>query len=568
MGQLKTSVIIDLAGNLERRAKRYGKSMNKFRANAVRNMSMVKKSAHGAGGTMGMMLMKYKMLIAMGATVGSAKFVVDLDERLTQLAINADLAQGAIKLLKKDIYDTATKGGIRTDTSEMIGAIEEIVKRTGDLKLARTNLEGIGMAISATGASGKDIGSMVANLFEKFNIRDANVILKTIDTMSLQGKEGAFELADFATQMNEVAAAYAATGRKGPAAAKEMGAILQMIMRTSGSAAEASTNFQRMLSTITSEKVKELQKRGIQLFDAKELAKGIKVMRPIPDIIKDIIRTTGGDEEKLAQVFDIRAMRGLRAFALEFKATGAFKDFDKFLAMQGDGATLMADSARKANIAAGAIRNLSTAWKRFSDNVLSGPLQSLADMLNALGNETVGKILKYGIGGAVGGYAAYKVYRGGRRLFGKGVGAGHSHGGGLGMPIPLPVYVVNKRMSLIGDALGGKPTGGTGQAGKTSKVSKLAKLGKFAKYAGPVGLAGAAGYGAGSLINKTILEGSAFQRGLGRAIVSAMSQFGFKEAKLIIEMDDKAREMAKVRLSKATGMDVDVDSGLRVGGRL
>lgn len=567
MTELRTSISINLAGNLERASARYTQAMRQFSSRGSRYLRGLSSAAAATGRALDHVGNRYTAFLTGAAAVGTVRQLVSLEARLTQLGINADVSAEGINNLKKEIFETAQLADARVNPDGLIDAIEEIVKRTGRLDLAKDNLTNIARVMRATGAEGVDVGATVANLFEKFDVSEANAVLRTIDSLSLQGKAGAFELKDFATQMNEVAAAYAATGRKGPLAVREMGAMLQMIMRTSGSAAEASTNFQRFMSTITSEKIGDLRDKGIEVFDAEKLKKGVKEFRPIPDIIKDIIKASGGDEEKLAQVFDIRAMKAIRAFALEFKSGRGFESFDKFLAMQGGGSQLLADSARNAATASAALTNLYTAWKKFADESLTGPIQSLADALNALGSENTGKILKVlgyagvALGGAV---LARKTYNVGKGLFGGGAAGGI--GGALGgLPIPLPVLVTNP--------------GATGLAGAAGRGGFLKSFG--ARALGVAG-AGYAGYEAGSYISRNFIEGTAASDVIGRITAGFLAALGSSEARDALASERNARELngtIKLEVTTADGVsvrsrgvrmdndvDVEVESGIRMGG--
>ncbi len=320
---------------------------------------------------------------AAGAGVGT-RYLGNLEERIVRLGIQANRTDGEIIRLKDDIFALAQNPDIRVNPDELIAAVEQIVEKTGDLDLARDNIQTIALAMQAAGAAGQDAGAMVADMMEKFGLRDPKEFLDTLDLLVRQGKEGSFTLRNLAALGNRVTAAYANTGRTGAVAAREMGAILQMVRRTTGSAEEAATAFERMLSTITIDKIDELQKRGIQLFDPEKLKEGVKEFRSIPDVIKEIIRATGGDAQKLGQVFDIRSMRALSAFAIEFRRTGGFESFDRFLAMHGDGAELMRDSARAAGTFNAGLQNLGTTIKRLTDDRLTSWLQRLNAVLNAV----------------------------------------------------------------------------------------------------------------------------------------------------------------------------------------
>ncbi len=90
-----------------------------------------------------------------------------------------------------------------------------------------------------------------------------------------------------------------------------------------------------------------------------------------------------------------------------------------------------------------------------------------------------------------------------------------------------------------------------------------------------VGVAGAAGYGAGTLIHRSLIKGTDLEMDIGRAIAKALALFGNENARaslaseeraqasLKIELDDKR---AKISQIQSRGMDVDV-SGSSMGSR-
>lgn len=368
--------------------------------------------------------------------------------------------------------------------------------------------------------------------------------------------------------MNEVAAAYAATGRAGPKAATEMGALLQMISRTSGGASETSTNFERMMATITSEKVKELQDFGIKIFDADALARGRKEFRAIPDIVKDIIRKTKGDEEKLGQVFDIRGLRAMRAFAAEFKSGNEFVSLDKFLSMKGDTPQLLGDAATNANTAAAAMTNLYTAWKRFADSGLTGPIQSLADVLNSLGSETTGKVIKglaIGAGALGAAVVARKTYTAGKSIIGTLTGKGGAAAAGAlggGLPVPLPVYIVNAPPGGLGG------TGGA-SGGISPKGGKLAALGTRVGQVAGLSAAYGAGYMYGSYLNDQINSFVSKMAGrdatLGTLIYDALHRDPMK-SEVTIKIDSNGTPRVAGMSTSSRAMEINVDAGLRGAG--
>ncbi|HJW80824.1 MAG TPA: hypothetical protein VJ396_01160 [Acidiferrobacterales bacterium] len=567
MSELRTSVSINLAGNLERAAARYTRSMQQFASRGSRYLRGLSNAAATTGRMLDRVGNRYTALLTGAGAIGTAKMVVDLEMRFTRLAIQANEGADAINALKKNIYDAAQAPDIRVDPSEITSAIEAIIEKTGDLKFARDNIRNIGLAIQATGAQGGAIGDIMAE-FQKMGMTDPKKVLETIDTLNLQGKEGAFTLANLAALGPRVVTAYTAMGRSGPQAMREMGAALQVIRMGTGEARQAATAFEAVMRTLAdAEKIKQLKElAGIDVFDPERLKKGERVLRPINELMAEIVKKSGGDMVKLSQVFDAEAMRAFNQAAGEFQRTGKLDTLEKFMQVQGDGKATMDDSARAAKTASAALTNLYTAWKKFADESLTGPIQSLANVLNALGSETTGKIIKgLAIGGAVlgGAVIARKTYNGVRGLFGGGGVAGGALGG---LPLPLPVFVTN-------------PGAAGGLAGAAGRGGFLKSFG--ARALGAAG-AGYAGYEIGGAISRNFIEGTAASDVIGRITAGFLSAFGNSGARAALESERRARELSgtiKLEVTTADGVsvrsrgaqmdndvDVEVESGLSMGG--
>lgn len=505
MNKFELGVIFSAGGPFPRQVQSFGRGISKFSRDGQRSLALLNRGAASAGRGLDRLGNRYTALLSGAAVAGTGRMLVDLQTRFERLGIQANISTGEVGKLKDEIYAASQQPNIRIDPSEMTAAVEKIVEKTGDLDLARNNLENIGLALSATGAAGQDIGAMVADMAEKFGLKQPEQFRQTLDAIVAQGKQGAFTLQNLATQGERVTAAYGSIGREGPGAVREMGAMLQMIKRGVGGPEQAATAFEALLRTLQdAEGVKKLTGAGITIMDPEDP----KRMRSVIEIVKDIVRATGGDKLKLSQVFDSEAMRAFNGAIIEYQKTGGFASFDKFLNVVGDGNELLNDSARIAGKAQGALNSLATAGKRFADENLTGPIQGMADALNDLDAGELKSIMNTLAGAAaVGGglillskgirtAAAVKTLFGGRKSAGQAM-AGADAGGLSG---PMPVMVMNW------------PAGGMmGAAGMAA--------GKRGGYRG-----GKAAFGRGGAMAAAGTDGRALFRG-GRA-ASMLSRSG------------------------------------------
>lgn len=604
MSEMKASVALNLTGNFEQRAKQYGRAVGQFSRTSEQSLGRVRRSAQMVGRGLDRMGNRYTALITGAAGIGTLRALTQMEERFTRLGIQANKSEEEMEGLRRKIFETARAPDIRVDPSQITSAIESIVEKTGDLKFAQENIRNIGLTISATGAAGQNIGEIMAE-FQKMDIRDSGEILRVLDTLNQQGKQGAFTLQNLASLGPRVVTAYTAMGREGAGAIQEMGAALQVIRMGTGSSEQAATAFEALLRTLqNADKVKSLQKGGIQVFDPKELEKGRQVLRPINELMVEIIQAVDGQTTRLSSVFDAEAMRAFNAAAGEFMRTGSVNSLQKFMDVQGDGSATMTDSARAADTMAGAMRNLTSAWTNFADDNLTGAVQSAADALNSLDQATVDRWLKIGgialggLGVAVGGRFLGKLgadyLSAGRKVLGRGRGGvGGALGGVVSGAAPIPVYVVNLP-GMGGQAGAGRraPRGGGAAARSRRIFNPMRNLGRApvrsigALGAGAlgtaglaVGAAGAAGYGVGTLINKTLIDGTETGRkigdSIGEAVARTLAFFGNDEAQRAVEFNDrrdagtlKIEVNQEGRVTAVTpargdgGPDMDVDLGM------
>ena len=274
----------------------------------------------------------------------------------------------------------------------------------------------------------------------------------------------------------------------------------------------AATAFEALIRTLSdASKVKMLRSGGIKIFDQEALKEGREILRPINELMFDIIKRTDGRKILLSEVLDAEAMRSFNSSITEFQRTGGLDSLDKFMSVQADGTQTMEDAARAAADAAGAMQNLYTAWQQFADSNLSQYIQSLADGINSVDKETLDLLIKAAAGLAVASGTAILERTGDKA--GKGIydfmkgGAKNGVGGAIGeMAGVQPVFVVN----MPGGGLGG--IGGGVKGARTPSRWQLLKSAPNMKSIGgmgagavgtaglSVGAAGLAGYGAGSMI--------------------------------------------------------------------
>lgn len=595
MSDLRTSLIIDLNGNLQQRARRWGRSIDKFSREGSASLGRFERGANRLNNGLGMLGNRWAGLLTGAAAVATVRQVGNFNDRLIRLGIQANLADDKLDGLKNKIFDTANAANVRVAPDQLLNAIDAIVEKTGDLKFAEDNLMNMGVAMQATNAMGADIGELFAE-FQKMNIKAPEEVLRAIDVLNVQGKEGAFTLQNLARLGPRVITAYTATGRGGVEALREMGAALQMIRQGTGSSEMAATAFEATMRTLTdADKIKKLQTlAGIDVYQ--HLENGEKVLKPINQLMSEIVRTAGGDISKIGSIFDAEAVRAFNKAAGEFNETGQLATLEKYFGVVATGEQTMTDAGRGARTFGASMQLLSTAWSSFAQKNLAEPVADLAEFINSVEPAQFQRWMELGKNLALIGGGAFLAGKARQRLRSAtqrgGVGGVAGAGGALGggMSGPVPVYVVNQMGGAGAAGAGGKGRAGRyGQTGRTvgSKAARTATRGSRMRTAGRLagdglllGEAFGGGYMLGSLINEGITMGLSKLTGSSTSLGSEIYDLFNDDSKLLgpttlpkqevggeltIRIDQSGRARV-TNLDKRGNMDLNVDTGVMMRG--
>lgn len=514
MQTYKAQLELGLLGNIDSQCARFSQSFSGLAASGRQSLATLGNYAGKTENALGHIFNRGSALLGSAGLGISGKYVSNIQTRLTRLRLQAEVSKEEMEKLNKAIFETAQKRDINIDPGELLSAVEKIVGKTGDIDFATRNLKNFAYAISATGAAGENIGAMGADLMEKFGIKEEKEIISTLGLLVNQGKAGAFELRDLATQGERVTAAYASTGRQGKMAVAEMGAMLQMARKATGGPEQTATALEALIRNLNDpQKRRELQEAGIQVTDPNDP----KRLRSIIEISKDLIRVTKGDSSKIGNVIDQEGIRALTAMLIEYNQTGGFKSVDNFLKTSSDPKKLLDDSKEIAQTLDSAMMSLRSAFNYFATSNLAVPVQQLADALNSLSPQELQQYLEYAKTGAVALGSLWlgaKAMRIGAGLLGKTGSVGGTISGlaSFTKSTPMPVWVVNNTSGF----------GGLNKAGIKNIGGGL--LANSARALGRLGTAGAIGYG----IYETFTAENAREmgQGIGTSIGAAVGSLG------------------------------------------
>lgn len=464
--QLKTDIILNLAGNLASKAKQYGASMSDFARKNERAMTLLKTSADAAGRGIDSLGNRYVGLATAFATGATVRNVAALEAQMVRIGTNAKLSSDQVALLTKQLEAMSVQKDIRIGTDKLAAGVDELLGKTGDFEFAQENLENMGLFMQAFGADARSTGALFAQFREK-GIRDAKDVMNTIDELYGQFAIGSVNVKDLADISEQLFATYQG---KGPEAISQMSALVQLFAKAKGNANESLTSIQAVFATFSDKKkVEFLNRQGIEVFK-----KGTKELREPVELLLEILDKAKNDPLKLGDVFDQTSLQGLASLYSQ-------ENKDLLLSMISGTAEMGATQEAAAKNAAtlnAATTALNNSFNKFANERLAEPIQELADAINSVDDETIQNWLKwaeaagYGVGLLLAGKKAVDAYR---WVKGGSGGAGGAAGGGFADLGVMPVYVVNMPGGGMGGAAGGLPEGVGGDGKPTGKPSAKSK---------------------------------------------------------------------------------------------
>lgn len=261
---------------------------------------------------------------AVGAGFGNIQNAVRgamaLQEQATRTAINARGAGDKLvdpQTLMRE-FQTVAINTPGVTAEEVTDAVQKFVTLTGDLATGRKAASTFASVASATGSSVGDVAQASASISNQFGLKTDEEIKDVLTSLTFQGKQGAFELADAASQFQRLAAAGAAFGLTGAKGVKTIGGLAQIARTGTGSAEQTTTAIENIFSNLTA-KSAVLKKQGVDVFDKKTGR-----AREVTDVLIDAIAKSGGtDFEKksatLRQVFGDQGIRGILPLLNKFQ---------------------------------------------------------------------------------------------------------------------------------------------------------------------------------------------------------------------------------------------------------
>lgn len=231
---------------------------------------------------------------------GVGRDVFDFEKRLTRLKIQAGETPEEMDKLSRSIRTASDDFGV--SKSDILAGAEAFVTLTGRMDIAKESADDFAKIAQATGSEVRDIATAADALFQQFGI-GAGDFERAFSGMTAQGKAGAIELKDMASELSTIAPQWAQFGNgRGIRGIRELGAAMQIVKKGfGGDAAETTTGLSNFLTAV-SKKGARFRNEGVGSFFVTK--NGVKQMKDVFTIVDQIGNSKlAKNPEKLRQAF-------------------------------------------------------------------------------------------------------------------------------------------------------------------------------------------------------------------------------------------------------------------------
>lgn len=243
-------------GRLEKAYRSLGQTANKAELKA-KGYQQVDAGTAGMKSTVG-------QAVAGVATVGIAtKVSANFGAIVRDIAIKAGIANDPKeKQMSQKIIETSRDTGMaRNDVADVVN---QLVGAGMDLAKALEYAPVAAKFAVGQGSNGADTAKMINALGQNAKITDAKQMQQALEAIAFQGQAGSFEAVDMARWFPELLSNMGNLNITGMDAVTQLGAMLQVQMKTAGGADEAANNLKNWMGKIGStDTVEAYKKAGI-----------------------------------------------------------------------------------------------------------------------------------------------------------------------------------------------------------------------------------------------------------------------------------------------------------------
>ncbi|EJM93125.1 Phage-related minor tail protein [Pseudomonas sp. GM74] len=243
-------------GRLDKAYRSLGQTANKAELKA-KGYQQIEAGKAGMKSTVG-------QAVAGVATVGIAtKVSADFGAIVRDIAIKAGIANDPKeKQVSQKIIETSRDTGMaRNDVADVVN---QLVGAGMDLAKALEYAPVAAKFAVGQGSNGADTAKMINALGQNAKITDAKQMQQALEAIAFQGQAGSFEAVDMARWFPELLSNMGNLNITGMDAVTQLGAMLQVQMKTAGGADEAANNLKNWMGKIGStDTVEAYKKAGI-----------------------------------------------------------------------------------------------------------------------------------------------------------------------------------------------------------------------------------------------------------------------------------------------------------------
>jgi hypothetical protein len=242
------------------------------------------------------------------ATVGIAtKVSADFGAIVRDIAIKAGIANDPKeKQMAQTIIETSRDTGMaRNDVADVVN---QLVGAGMDLAKALEYAPVAAKFAVGQGSSGADTAKMINALGQNAKITDAKQMQQALEAIAFQGQAGSFEAVDMARWFPELLSNMGNLNITGMDAVTQLGAMLQVQMKTAGGADEAANNLKNWMGKIGStDTVEAYKKAGIDYKGSMQtgLQNGLSTLESSMALAQKYIQAT--DPKRAAQMAEATA---------------------------------------------------------------------------------------------------------------------------------------------------------------------------------------------------------------------------------------------------------------------
>ena len=219
------------------------------------------------------------------------KVAADFQAIIRDIAIKGGFANTAQERdVATGVRTSADKNGISRD--ELAAAINQLVSGGMDAKEAINYADVIAKFSIGQGSTPEETAKMIRAISQNAQIKDAAGMNKALEAIAYLGQAGNFESPDMAKAFPGLLAEMQKLGIVGQESVTQLGAMLQVQMKVTGSADEAANNLKNWFSKIGSDETKKnYEKAGIDYEQSMKtnIAQGWSTLEASLAIAKDYV---------------------------------------------------------------------------------------------------------------------------------------------------------------------------------------------------------------------------------------------------------------------------------------